>query len=485
LETWSSRLGFLLASIGAAVGIGNIWRFSAVAGQNGGGAYLVPYLISIAAFAVPLMVLEFAAGREFRGSVVSAFTAIHRRLATIGWLIHTIVFCILAYYLVITGWTLAYLLAMIVGRDMTFGGFTSTLEPLAYFLVATLATGLTVSFGVRRGIERLTRLVMPVGLAVLLLLLAYATTLSGFRDGIDFLFRPDFSVLGRPSIWSAAVGQAFFSLSVGFAVLLVYGAYLDREAPIVSLSWMVAVADLSIALLAGLVIFPIVFTYGFEPTLGAELAFTTLPEAFEVMQGGRIIGAGFFLLVFLAALTSSISMLEANVAAVVETTGRQRWLVTWFLVAALAVLGLAPALSYTSLDLRFGDIRVLDFMDDTLGTLGLPISALLMVLVFRWMTSRDILRSQVAGLEENLFLPLLLPLTRYAIPPVLALILLLTLITGEGPIGTHLVPEGPILGTIARDVAVLVMLPLLLASTLFVVRVVLSRRDQGPFRRLG
>jgi neurotransmitter:Na+ symporter, NSS family len=128
LETWSSRLGFVLASIGCAVGIGNIWRFSAVAGQNGGGAYLIPYLISIAAFAVPLMVLEFSAGREFRGTVVSAFTSVHRRLVAVGWLIHTVVFCILAYYLVITGWTLAFLLSMIAGRDLSFGGFTSSYE---------------------------------------------------------------------------------------------------------------------------------------------------------------------------------------------------------------------------------------------------------------------------------------------------------------------------------------------------------------------
>jgi neurotransmitter:Na+ symporter, NSS family len=336
---------------------------------------------------------------------------------------------------------------------------------------------------VRGGIERLTRFVMPVGLAVLLLLLAYATTLPGFSDGIDFLFSPDFDVLTRPSIWSAAVGQAFFSLSVGFAVLLVYGAYLDRGAPVVRLSWIVAVADLSVALLAGLVIFPIVFTYGFEPTLGAELAFTTLPKAFDVMQAGRIVGAGFFLLVFLAALTSSISMLEANVAAVVETTGRPRWLVTWFLVVALMALGLAPALSYSALELSIGGIRILDFMDDTLGTLGLPISALLMVVVFRWLTTRDILRSQIADLDHNIFLRFLLPLTKYAIPPVLALILLATLITGEGPIGTHLVPEGPILGTIARDVAMFIMLPLLLASTLFVVRVVLGQRGKGLLRR--
>lgn len=479
MESWSSRLAFVLASVGAAVGIGNIWRFSAVVGQNGGGAYLVPYLISIAAFAVPLMVLELAAGREFRGTVVSAFASIHRRLAVAGWLIHTIVFCILSYYLVITGWTLAYFVGLLVGRDLDFASFTGGLEPVLYFGLAVLATGLTVSLGVQKGIERLTRVAMPLGLAIMVVLSVYGTTLSGFTEGVSFMFSPDFTVLTRPAVWSAAVGQAFFSLSVGFAVLLVYGAYLDREAPVVRLSWLIAIADLTVAMLAGLIIFPIVFTYGLEPALGAELAFSTLPQAFEFLSAGRLIGAGFFLLVFLAALTSAISMLEANVAAVVEATGRGRAQVTWFLVAAVAALGLAPALSYTSVELRVGGIPVLDFMDNTLGTFGLPIAALTMVVAFRWLLRRDLLALQIPGLWDKLLLRLLLPLTKFAIPAVLSAILLFTLVIGESEITFRHLPGGPILGTIARDVAVFVMLPLLLLSTLFVVYVVLPRRRRG------
>jgi NSS family neurotransmitter:Na+ symporter len=167
VQTWSSRKGFLLASVGAAVGIGNIWRFSAVVGQNGGGAYLIPYLISFVVFAVPLMILELAAGRHFKGTVVAAFGSVQRRLATVGWLIYTIVFCILSYYLVITGWTLAYLVAAVADRDLAFEDFTGTLEPLVYFVVAALLTGITVSLGVREGIERLSRYVMPLAFVIL------------------------------------------------------------------------------------------------------------------------------------------------------------------------------------------------------------------------------------------------------------------------------------------------------------------------------
>jgi neurotransmitter:Na+ symporter, NSS family len=477
LQTWSSRMGFLLASVGAAVGIGNIWRFSAVVGQNGGGAYLIPYLISIVAFAIPLMILELAAGRHFKGTVVAAFSAVHRRLATVGWLIYTIVFCILSYYLVITGWILAYLVAAILDRDLAFDEFTGTLEPLVYFLIASVLTVITVSLGVREGIERLSRYVMPLAFLILIGLVIYAFTLSGFGDAASFLVSPDFAVLGEPSIWSAAVGQAFFSLSVGFAVLMVFAAYLDPDANIVSLAGFIAIADLAVAVLAGLVIFPIVFTQGLEPTLGAQLAFTTLPTAFNTLPGGQLIGIAFFLMVFLAALTSAVSMLEANVAAVMESTGRSRRFVAAALFIPLLGLGAAPALSYTSLDLTLADSRVLDFMDDTLGTFGLPISALILAVVFRWFTKQDLLRTQIGTAIPSRFTAVLSWLTKYAIPPVLMLILVSRMVSDSPFAGWHILPDTPLLGTLTRDVAVFVMLPLLLASTLFVVRVVLGRRE--------
>jgi NSS family neurotransmitter:Na+ symporter len=329
MERWSSNLGFLLASVGAAVGIGNIWRFSAVA--------------------VPLMVLELAAGRTLRGTAVAALRAVRPRFAVLGWLVYTIVFSILSYYLVITGWTLAFVVFSVSGSSASFASFTSGYQPVVYFVVAALATGAVVSLGVRRGIERLTTIVMPLAFLLLIALAVYATTLSGFRDGADFLFRPDFDVLTEPSVWSAAVGQAFFSLSVGFGVLLAYAAYIDRETNLVTSSWMIAIADVSVALLAGLVIFPTVFTHGLEPSLGAELAFSTLPEAFDRMTGGELIAVAFFALIFLAALTSAVSMLEANVAAVTEAVGLSRPATAGILTLALIVLGLPAALSYTSL----------------------------------------------------------------------------------------------------------------------------------------
>jgi NSS family neurotransmitter:Na+ symporter len=291
---------------------------------------------------------------------------------------------------------------------------------------------------------------------------------------VSFLISPDFAVLSEPAIWSAAVGQAFFSLSVGFAVLMVYAAYLDPDANIVRLAGVVALSDLAVASLAGLVIFPIVFTQGLEPTLGAQLAFTTLPAAFDAMPGGQLVGIAFFLLVFLAALTSAVSMLEANVAAVVEATGQGRRFVAATLLVLLLGLGALPALSYTSVDLTFADTRVLDFMDDTLGTFGLPIGALIIAIVFRWFTKLDLLRTQIGS--PGVVIEVLSWLTKYAIPPVLLLILVSRLVSDWPFAGWHVLSDRPILGTLTRDIAVFVMLPLLLASTLFVVRVVLGRR---------
>ncbi|MDD1653639.1 MAG: sodium-dependent transporter, partial [Methanomicrobiales archaeon] len=270
MEQWSSRLGFLLAAIGSAVGIGNIWRFSSVVGQNGGGAYLIPYLLAVFVCGVPLLALEMAAGRHFRGDVVAVFHAVRERFRIIGWFICVVVFLILSYYLVITGWTLAYLVFAATGAAVSFDGFTGSLLPVLFFLLAALATGGIISLGVRGGIERITTVLLPLIYLILGVMVVYAVTLPGFSDGIAYFLTPDFSVLGDPGIWSAAVGQAFFSLSVGYGILITYGAYMDRGIRIGRSSLIIAAADTLASMLAGLVIFPLVFTFGLEPSMGAQ-----------------------------------------------------------------------------------------------------------------------------------------------------------------------------------------------------------------------
>jgi NSS family neurotransmitter:Na+ symporter len=212
---WSSRAGFLLATVGAAVGLGNVWRFSAVVGGNGGGAYLIPYLLAAVTCAIPLLVLELAVGRQLGTDVVSAFRSVAPGYATLGWLVVGGVLSILSYYLVLTGWVLGFLLSWLAGGATTFAGFTATWRPVGYFVVVTAVTGVVVSAGVRGGIERTATVVMPAVFVALLGLAGYALTLPGWGAAAGFLFTPRFSVLADPGLWSAAVGQVFYSPSAG------------------------------------------------------------------------------------------------------------------------------------------------------------------------------------------------------------------------------------------------------------------------------
>ena len=410
MERWSSRFGFLLATVGAAVGLGNIWRFSSVLGTNGGGAYLVPYLIAAFLFAVPLLVLELTVGRSLRTDVVSAFRSVNRAYTVLGWVVVGGVLLILSYYLVLTGWVLGFFVSWLVGFRTTFSAFTSGWLPVVYFAVVTFVTGAVVSFGVRDGIERMAKVVMPTVFGLLLVLAVYAFTLAEWGRAFAFLFTPDFSVLTDFGLWSAAIGQVFFSLSVGQGIMLTYGSYIDEETKILRSSVLVTVFDITAALLAGLVIFPIVFSFGLQPTLGTELAFTTLPTAFDSMAFGRPVGVAFFGLLFFAALSSSVALLEVGVSATTNTTRLGRRRATVLLSGGILVIGVPSALSYSPVRLFVFGKPFLDIIDESVGTYALPVSALLIVLVFVWATDIEAVRDELGRLY---------PVLKYAVPTVL------------------------------------------------------------------
>jgi len=459
MEQWSSKRGFLLAAIGSAVGIGNLWRFSSVVGQNGGGAYLIPYFLAVFLCGVPLLALEMAAGRHFRGDVVSVFHTVRDRFRIIGWFMCGIVFLILSYYLVITGWTLAYLYFAISDSPVSFAGFTATPAPLLFFLLSALATGGIISLGVRNGIERITTVLLPLIYVILGAMVLYAITLPGFSAGVDYLFTPDFSVLGSPLIWSAAVGQAFFSLSVGYGILITYGAYLDRGILIGRSALVIAVWDTLASLLAGLVIFPLVFTFGLAPAMGAQLAFTTLPLAFARMPFGQAFAVAFFFLLFSAALTSAISMLEVGVAAVGGASGLPRRRVALLLTGLVLLTGLPAALSYTGLSLSVAGVRILDLMDETVGTMGLPLTALLTAVVFTWYAGSGMLAEEMEG--EQGWLKVVVPVTKYLVPVVLAAITVARLVFGLDFPGWHLVPGLPYIGVLLQGSTTVLLLSVL------------------------
>jgi len=385
-----------------------------VVGQNGGGAYLVPYFLAVFCLAIPLMILEMAVGRRWRSNLVASFGQAERKLEILGWLICLIVLLILSYYLVVMGWTLAYLVFSLLGSSVTFSAFSSSLQPVAYFLISVLATGVIVSLGVNAGIERIVSVLIPFAFLILVALVLFSISLPGFYPGMDFYLRPDYSMLSRPGIWSAATGQAFFSLSVGMGILITYGAYMEDDVDIAQSALIITISDLLAAMLAGMAIFSLVFTFGLEPAAGAELAFTTLPRAFELMPYGRVFSVLFFALLFSAALTSAISMMEMNVAAIMGQTKSSRKRASILLMILLVCIGTPSALSYSSLDLRFLGSRILDLMDLSVGTIGLPIAALLVAITFRWFIAEDILAGQT-NLSDR-WLRIVSALTKYVIP---------------------------------------------------------------------
>jgi NSS family neurotransmitter:Na+ symporter len=446
-ERWSSGLGFVLATVGAAVGLGNIWRFSAVVGTNGGGAYLVPYLFAAFCLAVPMLVLELAVGRTLRVDVVSAFRRVDVDYTPLGWVVVGGVLLILSYYLVLTGWVLGFLLSWLADSRTTFAAFTAGWLPVGYFVVATVVAGVVVSSGVRDGIERLSKIVMPTVFVLLVGLAAYAATLPAWSRAASFLFTPDLSVLADPGIWSAAFGQVFFSLSVGQGIMLTYGSYVEEGTDLLRSSLLIAVADIGAALLAGLVIFPIVFSFGLRPTLGTELAFTTLPTAFDSMGFGRVVAVAFFGLLFFAALSSAVSLLEVGVAAATRTTRLDRSRATLLLTGGVFLAGVPSALSYSPVRLAVAGKPFLDLLDESVGTYALPVSALLIAVVFVWRADLDRVRADLGRLY---------PLVKYVIPPTLALVTATKAVGAARP-AWRLLLDRPRDGVVGVAVAVLVV----------------------------
>lgn len=395
-EKWSSGIGFILASIGSAVGIGNIWRFPYLVGENGGGAFLIPYLIAVFLFGLPLMILEFALGRHFKTSVVPAFSTIGKKFKIAGFFLVFIMGMILSYYLVITGWVLAYSLFFITGNPIPFSQFTGSYYPLLFFLTSAVITFLVVRAGVRQGIEKLSKFLIPLLFAMLLLLVIFALSLPGAAKGIEFYLTPDFGKLADPFVWTAAFGQAFFSLSVGTGIMLTYGSYM-RDENIVKSAGIITVSDLLVAILGGFVVFPIVFSFGLDPAAGVQLAFVTLPPIFQEMSFGFLLGAIFFLLLFFAALTSAVSMLEVPVATLIDSYGFERKKATLLVSIAILLVGLPSALSYTPLKLALFGTPLLDIKDFAFGTIGIISAGLVLSIVAGWYLDHGIISRHIGG----------------------------------------------------------------------------------------
>jgi len=394
-EQWSSRIAFLLAGIGSAIGLGNVWRFPYITGQNGGGAFLIPYVISVLLFGIPLMILEFAVGRHFKRSIVSSMRRINGRLKWVGLFAMLVALLVLSYYLVITGWTFAFLFFTVTGTELVFEEFIQTQYSPVFFVLVTVIMALIVVRGIRGGIENANRILVPAFLVMLMLLAVYALSLPRAEDGLLFYLKPDFTKLTDYSVWLAALGQAFFSLSVGSGILLTYGSYLDESVSLPSNTGIIALSDSLMSFISGLVIFPIVFSFGFEPAAGPKLAFSTLPYIFARAPYGAILATIFYLILFFAALTSAISLLEVGVTVLIDETTLSRRSATALLTGTVLLLGMPAALSYSRVGLQVLHMPVLDLMDLLFGSLAIILSALFISVAVTWFFKKEVIANQI------------------------------------------------------------------------------------------
>ncbi|MFQ5961349.1 MAG: sodium-dependent transporter [Candidatus Methylomirabilales bacterium] len=441
-ETWGSRVAFVLAAAGSAIGLGNVWRFPYLVGKNGGAAFLIIYVAIVLLIGLPVMIAEVGLGRFTRRNPVGALA---RTAPNSGWRIIGVLgvitgFGILSYYSVVAGWTIGYTLKAVTGafarltnpgqtREL-FGEFVGDAWTVLAFHALFMALTVTVVIGgVRRGIERWTLILMPALFLMLLLLVLRSLTLDGAGKGIAFYLQPDFSKV-TAATFLAALGQAFFSLSVGMGVMITYGSYLSEREDVVVATSSVCLFDTVAALLAGLVIFPALFAVGgVEPTQGAGLVFVVLPAIFHRIPFGGLFGTVFFVLLAVAALTSAISLMEVCVAYLTDEKGWTRKGACYVVGGVSFLLGIPAALSNGASpflsQLPLLHMGFLDLMDTIFGNLALTLGALLLCLFTGW---RWIPKDALTGAIEGSAYPGLgqpwLFLIRYLCPVAIGTILL-------------------------------------------------------------
>jgi NSS family neurotransmitter:Na+ symporter len=395
---WGSRLGFILAAVGSAIGLGNIWKFPYITGEYGGGAFVLVYLLCVPLVGLPLMIAEFMIGRRAQQNPVGAFQKLHREGSIwqfAGWLGVASGLLILSYYSVVAGWALAYIFKAIAGFAGTaeqiqaqFGELVS--NPAQAILWHTLFMALTIGIvigGVKSGIERWSKILMPLLFLLLLGLMCYGLFFThGGRQAIAFLFEPDFSKLTGEGVLSA-LGHAFFTLSLGMGAMITYGSYMGKSANLTRDAILISFLDTLIALMAGLAIFSMVFHYGLQPSQGPGLIFVTLPVLFA--ETGPWISVPFFVLLSFAALTSGISLLEVVVSYFIDKRGWKRSSATIVMGSVIYCLGVLCALPMISIPFS-GGVGWMDFFDVLTTNYMLPIGGLLTCLFVAWvMKDRD------------------------------------------------------------------------------------------------
>ena len=434
---WSSRFAFLMASVGFAVGLGNIWRFPYVTGENGGAAFVLIYLACAFGIGVPILMSELLIGRRGQGSPTSAMAntaaesgrSKHWRL--VGGMGLLAAYTIEIVYAVVVGWVLWYLFKAIstgfVGYDAAVANaeFASVLDSnagmLAWTLLGLLITGIIIYAGVKDGIERAVSVMMPAMFVLLVGLAVYNYFAGGMGQAIEWLFTPDFSKINFATVL-AAIGQAFFSLGVAMAGMMVYGAYLPRSISITNSVLIIVIIDTGVALLAGLVIFPAVFNNGLDPAAGAGLIFQTLPVAFAQMPGGYLFSVLFFLMLSVAGITSMVGLVESVTAWLEDRFDLPRHKSAVLVVGSIAVFSILSILSYNLIDeIRIAGRNFNDSMDYFSNQILLPLGGLFIALFAGWGMKKEATRDELTTLNATTY-AIWHFLVRFVVPPAVAII---------------------------------------------------------------
>ncbi len=431
-DTWGSKFGFIMAAVGSSVGLGNFWRFPYTAGENGGGAFIVIYLLCVLLVGLPLLMAEYGMGRKSGMSAIEGIESLARaesksgNWGIVGWVGSLTAFFILTFYMVISVWLIAFLLQAPTGKfegmdaaasatnfvDTIGQGADGTsrkwgiLGLLFLFLVANV---FVVGRGVKGGLERVATILMPAFFIMLLVVVGFAVTQGDVGQTAAFLFEPKWEDVGFKTFLSA-LGQAFFSIGVGVGLMITYGAYLDSQTDIPRSSAIVVTADTFVALIAGFAIFPIVFAAGLDPASGPSLFFISMPVAFGGVEGGTIFATVFFALALFAAFTSSISLMEVGVSWLEERQGVTRFGAAMGVGFVLWMIGAAYVFS----------LEYLDFVDFMTEGLLLPLGGLLVAVFAGWILSRNMLTTE---LGEGSVMNIWRFLIRWFVPPFVAFVL--------------------------------------------------------------
>ena len=449
VEQWSSRWGFLLAAIGFSVGLGNIWRFPFVTGQNGGSAFLIIYLVAALVIGLPLLVTELSIGRRGRSSPSGSIAAMARetgaseRWGGIGALAVFCVFMVLTYYTVISGWTLDYLLRSVRGSfdnisanesSAMFGSLMSNPGRLIFWnTVIHALIFLVVRRGVQAGIEKAVKVMMPILFAALLVMVVYGFIAGDMVATTKFLMEPDFSKVTALTVM-AAIGQAFFSIGISMGALIAFGAYMPDDYSVPKSATAIIFADTGVALIAGFAIFPFVFAFGLEPSGGSGLTFITLPIAFGQMDSGLIFGTIFFILLFAAALSSCIGCAEAVTFWICERFKKSRDAAVLYTVSAAWLIGLTSIFSLGD----WSEFHPFDFIpamqgmtiyaatDFLAANIFLLVGALAISVFFGWLVPKQI-KLDAIGVSDGVLFKLWQLVIRWVIPPILLIVLVMGL----------------------------------------------------------